>query len=115
MPDLTLTRHSPDFATSPQLTTEDLAAVAAAGFRSVINNRPDFESTDLQQPTSEALATAAARAGIRYEYMPVVPSEITEETVAEFSRLMAGLPAPILAFCYTGGRAAKLYRLASEG
>ncbi len=113
MTDLTLAHQSADFATSPQLTPDDLAAVAAAGFRSVINNRPDFEGGD-QQPTSESLAVAAARTGLRYAYMPVVPSEITAQTVAEFSALIADLPAPILAFCYTGGRAAKLYRLATE-
>jgi sulfide:quinone oxidoreductase len=113
MTDLTLTQHSADFATSPQLVPADFAAVAAAGFRSVINNRPDFEGGD-QQPASAHLAAAAARAGLRYAYMPVVPSEITPQTVAEFATLMADLPAPILAFCYTGGRAAKLYRLATE-
>jgi sulfide:quinone oxidoreductase len=113
MTDLTLTPQSADFATSPQLAPDDFAAVAAAGFRSVINNRPDLEGGDLQ-PTSAQLAAAATRAGLRYVYMPVVPSEITAQTVAEFAALMADLPGPILAFCYTGGRAAKLYRLATE-
>jgi uncharacterized protein (TIGR01244 family) len=113
MSDLTLTQHSPVFSTSPQLAADDFGPIAAAGFRSVINNRPDFEGGD-QQPTSAALAAAAARAGLRYAHMPVVPSEITEATVTEFAQLMASLPTPILAFCYTGGRAAKLYRLAME-
>lgn len=82
MTELNRTRHTPDFATSPQLLPADLHA-------------------------------AAARAGLNCTYMPVVPSAITGETVAEFGRILASLPTPVLAFCYTGGRAAKLYRLAT--
>ncbi|MGD9600916.1 MAG: TIGR01244 family sulfur transferase [Gammaproteobacteria bacterium] len=109
-----ITRHTPAFATSPQLQPEDLAAIAAAGFRSVINNRPDREGGD-EQPTSATLQAAAARAGLRYVYMPTVPSEITAQTVETFARHLAELPAPVLAFCYSGGRATRLFRLATGG
>ena len=48
--------------TSAQLQPEDMAQVAAAGFRSVVNNRPDFEGGP-DQPTSAAIEAAAVAAG----------------------------------------------------
>lgn len=112
MSELTLVRLDADFATSPQLTPEDLPAVAAAGFRSVINNRPDGEGGDTQ-PRSADIEAAARKAGLAYAHLPVVPSEINEEHVARYAELLAALPKPILGFCYTGGRATKLYKLAT--
>ena len=41
----------PDVCVAPQLTPEAMAEAARAGFRSVINNRPDFEHGP-QQPTN---------------------------------------------------------------
>jgi len=38
-----INRLTPDFAVAPQLTPEDMAAVAEAGYKSVIINRPDHE------------------------------------------------------------------------
>lgn len=112
MSELNLTAHSADFSTSPQLDPTDMVSVAAAGFRSVINNRPDGEG-GVDQPSSAALAAAAAQAGLQYAHLPVVPTEIDETHVATFATLLRELPGPVLAFCFSGGRAAKLYRLAT--
>ncbi|MEN9726420.1 MAG: hypothetical protein RL434_786 [Pseudomonadota bacterium] len=112
MSELTLTQHDADFATSPQLQPEDLAAVAKAGFRSVINNRPDGEGGDTQ-PLSKDIEAAARKVGLEYAYLPVVPTEINEHHVARYAELLASLPKPILGFCYTGGRATKLFKLAT--
>ena len=45
---------------SPQIAPEDLPAIAAQGFRSVISNRPDGEEPG--QPSSEDLRQAAEAA-----------------------------------------------------
>jgi len=42
---------------TPQLSAEDMQAAAAAGFRSIINNRPDFEGGP-GQPRSAELEAA---------------------------------------------------------
>ena len=39
---LAFTWLTPDFATSAQLTADDIAQAVAAGFLSGINNRPEF-------------------------------------------------------------------------
>ena len=34
-----ITQHTPHFSTAPQISVEDMAAIAAGGFHTVINNR----------------------------------------------------------------------------
>ena len=101
-----------DFAVAPQLSPEDLAAVAAAGFRSVINNRPDDEGGP-DQPKNAAMEAAAHAAGLAYAFLPVIPSDIKPEEVARMASLVDSLPKPTLAFCRSGARAANLYRAAT--
>ena len=111
--DQNVTRISNDFSTSPQLQPEQLAGLAARGFKSVINNRPDGEGGS-EQPTSAAIERAAASAGLEYAYLPVVSGKITTGEVETFSRLLKQLPKPILAFCRSGTRAGILYKMANE-
>lgn len=101
-----------DFAVAPQLAAQDMAAVAAAGFRSVIINRPDHEGGP-DQPTAAEVATAARAAGLRVEYQPVVSGAMTADDVARFAELLQTLPAPVLAYCRTGTRCTVLYRAAT--
>ena len=98
---------------APQLDPEAMAWAAAQGFRSVINNRPDFEG-GADQPPSESLRKAALAAGLRYEHLPVSPSQQTPDEIARFAKLLEELPKPILAFCRTGTRSSKLYRAATQ-
>ena len=104
-------RHDPTFSTSGQIAPEDFAAIAAAGFRSVICNRPDGEGGP-GQPASEAIREAAKAAGIEFAFLPVEPGRIAPEQAQAFGRLLQTLPKPILAYCRTGNRSAALYRQA---
>ena len=108
---LPLQRVTADFAVAPQLAPESMAAVAKAGFRSVINNRPDFEGGPTQ-PTGARMAEAAAAAGLAYAHQPVASAVQTPDDIARFSQLLDELPAPILAFCRSGTRSGRLYQLA---
>lgn len=91
----------------PQLQADELAAAAAKGFRTIINNRPDRESPD--QPDSAVMEAAAKKAGVHYEYLPVVPGQFTQQQVAAFDKHLRELPAPILAFCRSGNRCSMLW------
>ena len=104
---------SPDFSVSPQLSPEAMAAAAAQGFRSVINNRPDFEGGP-DQPTGAAMAAAARAAGLEYVHLPVAPGYQSPDEIARFGELLASMPKPILAFCRSGTRSGKLYRAATQ-
>ena len=103
---------SPDVSVAPQLNPEAMAWAAQAGFRSVINNRPDFEGGP-DQPTNAAMQQAAQAAGLAYAFLPVHPAVQTPQEVARFKELLAQLPTPILAFCRSGTRSAKLFRAAA--
>ena len=99
---------TPDFSVAPQLAPEAMAQAAALGFKSIINNRPDFEGGP-DQPTSDTMAQAAQAAGLQYRHLPVQGGYQSPEEIAAFQQLLAELPKPILAFCRTGARSTKLF------
>ncbi|MDE1894886.1 MAG: TIGR01244 family phosphatase [Xanthomonadaceae bacterium] len=104
---------SSELSVTTQIAVADLAALAARGFRSVINNRPDGEEAG--QPGSVALAQAASQAGLEYRHIPVVPGQLQDAQVAAFSAALAEMPAPTLAFCRTGTRSTMLWALQAKG
>jgi len=103
---------SKDVSVAPQLGPEAMAEAAAAGFRSVINNRPDFEGGP-DQPTSASMEAAARAAGLQYEWLPVAPNAHSADEIARFAELLKTLPTPILAFCRSGARSSKLFGAAT--
>ncbi len=91
-----------------QLVEEDFAEVAAKGFRSVVNNRPDGEAAG-QLANADAEA-AARRNGLEFRFMPVSCLNVTDDDKVEaFARLMRELPGPILFYCRSGTRCATLW------
>jgi len=102
-----------DVCVAPQLTPEAMAEAARIGFRSVVNNRPDFEEGPTQ-PTSAQIEAAARAAGLQYRHLPVSPAHQTPQDAAAMARLLHELPRPMLMFCRSGGRSGRLYRLALE-
>ena len=105
---------APDVCVSAQLAPADMQAAADAGFKSVVNNRPDFEGGP-DQPTSAQMEAAARAAGLAYAHLPVDPAVHTPEQIAQFAELLATLPRPMLAFCRSGNRSTLLYMSATGG
>ncbi len=108
---MSYTPLTPEFAIAPQLGPDDMAGLAAAGFRSVINNRPDLEGGP-DQPRSADVEAAARAAGLEYVYQPVNGANMQQSDVDTFAELLETLPQPTLAFCRSGARCTKLYQLA---
>jgi uncharacterized protein (TIGR01244 family) len=102
-----------DVCVAPQLTADAMAEAARLGFRSVVNNRPDFEEGPAQ-PTSAQIEAAATAAGLAYRHLPVSSSYQSPQDAAAMAGLLRELPRPILMFCRSGGRSAKLFRLALD-
>ncbi len=102
-----------DVSVAPQLTPEWMAVAAREGFRSIVNNRPDFEGGS-EQPTSAAIEAAALAAGLAYRHLPVDGGYQSPQEIAEFARLLAELPRPLLAFCRSGARSTRLYAAAQS-
>jgi uncharacterized protein (TIGR01244 family) len=112
MSELPIRAVSPDVCVAAQLSPDAMAELARAGFRSVINNRPDFEHGP-DQPTSAAIEAAARAAGLEYRFLPVSGGYQSPQEIAAFAALLGELPRPILAFCRSGARSARLFAAAS--
>ena len=103
---------SRDVCVAGQLDPPAMAWAAQAGFKSVVNNRPDFEGGP-DQPTNAAIEAAARAAGLVYAFLPVQGGYQSPEEIAKFAALLAERPKPMLAFCRSGARSGRLFRAAS--
>ncbi|MEM1280348.1 MAG: TIGR01244 family sulfur transferase [Cyanobacteria bacterium P01_D01_bin.71] len=101
---------SETFAASTQLSEADFAALAAAGYKTMINNRPDGEEPG--QLTAAAARQLAQEHGLNYVHIPVKMSELTPEVVAQFKAALEENPEPILAHCKSGTRSSLLWAIA---
>jgi uncharacterized protein (TIGR01244 family) len=110
---LPLQAIAPDICAAPQLTPDAMAQAAAMGFKSVVNNRPDFEHGP-DQPTSAEIQAAAQAAGLQYRHLPVAGGYQSPEEIAAMAALLAELPRPLLMFCRSGARSARLFMQAQQ-
>lgn len=104
-------RLSDRLSVTPQIDPADMQELAAAGFRSVISNRPDGEEPD--QPDWTTIERAARDAGMEARHIPVTPGAITNEDAARFRAALEELPGPIVGFCRTGARSTSLWALSN--
>ena len=101
-----------DFSVAGQLQPGQMRAVADAGFKSLICNRPDGEAP--AEPQYDAIRLAAEAAGLAVRYIPVSnQTGITTDNVEQTKAALAELDGPILAYCRSGARSANLYGIAA--
>jgi len=100
-----------DFSVAEQITADDVDALAAAGFKSIICNRPDGEAYG--QPPRYEIEAVAQEHGIQFRYIPVVSGQLTMDDIAAMSEALDEMPKPVLAFCRSGTRSIQLWGLAS--
>ena len=113
MSNVSLQPIAEDVFAAPQLSPEAMASVAEAGFKSVLNNRPDLEGGPAQ-PTSASMEAAATAAGLQYAYLPVQGGYQSPEEIAQCAALLKSLPRPLLMFCRSGARSSQLYLQAAS-
>ena len=107
---MTPTRISPDYAVAGQITPADVAEIAARGYRSIMCNRPDWESAG--QTDAESIRAEAERHGLKFAHVPVVSGNILPQNVTDFGAALDALPGPVLAYCRSGARCQNLWILA---
>jgi sulfide:quinone oxidoreductase len=95
---------------SEQIGPMDIPAIVAAGFGSIICNRPDGEG--FGQPRFADVDAAAKAAGLETAYLPIKPGQMSERDVARFVELMGTLPGPVFGYCRSGARATGLWQAA---
>lgn len=104
---------TPVYAVSPQIAPEDLAAIKAAGYTTIINNRPDGEiPPHLQHRQMQAAATAL---GLTYVQNTVIGGAMTDANVVAQGAALAAASGPVLAYCASGNRSSVVWALANAG
>jgi sulfide:quinone oxidoreductase len=93
-----------------QIGPEDVADLKAAGFTTIVNNRPDGEGGP-EQPSSEAVRAAAEAAGLQYSYVPMTPQNLSPELLEDFHGAVAAAPGKVLVHCRSGARSTALWAL----
>lgn len=97
------------YAVSPQIAPEEIEAIAAAGYTTVICNRPDEEVPgDFQ---AEAVRAAAEAAGLAFVINPVRPGQFTPEVLETQGAALDAATGPVLAYCASGNRCALVWSL----
>jgi uncharacterized protein (TIGR01244 family) len=104
---------TPDYAVSPQIALADLAGIKAAGYTTVIDNRPDGEiPPDLHSYNMRAAAEAL---GLVFHVNPVIGGALTAENVSLQAEIMAHADGPVFAYCASGNRCSIVWALTEAG
>jgi uncharacterized protein (TIGR01244 family) len=96
---------------APQITPDDVAALKAAGFVAIVNNRPDDEEPG--QPSGAAIRAAAEAAGMAYAEIPVTHAGFSHPQIDAMTAALTAADGPVLAYCRSGTRSCNLWALAA--
>ncbi len=100
---------APGLSVAGRLDRADIDALARAGVRTIVNNRPDGEDPG-QLPAAEAKQLAAAH-GIAYHHIPITAATLTRGDVDAFAATLRDAAQPVVAHCRSGTRSALLWAL----
>ena len=103
---------APQVYAAGQLFESDLSLIAGQGARSIVNTRPDDETSG--QPQSAALAQAAAELGIRLVNVPIDPAAISPDDARAFAAACAELERPLIVCSRSGALSTKIWETAED-
>lgn len=98
---------NPTYSVSGQISADDLAAIKAAGFKSIVCHRPDGESAG--QPSFASIKQAAEALGLQVRHIPVGASGVTADAVRAMVDAIEEMPQPMLGYCRSGNRSSAIY------
>jgi len=104
-----LMQLAPGLSATGALSREDIEALAAAGVKMIINNRPDGEDPG-QLPAAEARQLAAAH-GIAYHHIPFVAATLSAADIDAFAAALNSAAGPVVAHCRSGTRSTMVWAL----
>lgn len=95
---------------SPQIELDDIEAAKEAGVTMIVNNRPDGEEPSA--PQSDAVAAAAAEAGLEFVSIPIGQAGFSEVQIDAMIAALDNAEGKVLAYCRSGTRSTLLWSLA---
>ena len=100
---------TPQYSVTPQIAPQELGQIAAAGYGTVICNRPDDEVPG--ELKSEVMADEAARHGLTFRVLPLTHQTMTPERTAQQRAWIEESDKPVLAYCASGTRSSVAWAL----
>ena len=108
-----IVRLTDTLSVASQIDAEDIPKIAALGFRTIVNNRPDDEEPS-QLPYIDA-RRIAEEIGVAYYYQPVTTATLTKTEIDAFGILISRLHGNVLAHCRSGTRCYLLWAATQLG
>jgi uncharacterized protein (TIGR01244 family) len=100
---------APELSAAGKLDRDDIEALARAGVRTIVNNRPDGEDPG-QLRAAEARHIADAL-GIAYHHIPVTAATLSRADVDAFAAVLSAAEQPVVVHCRSGTRSTLLWAL----
>lgn len=110
---MNIKKLSDEIGVAGQIAATDVAALAAAGYKTIICNRPDGEGND--QPLFQEIEAAAKAVGLAAHYLPVETGPVSDADAEKFAALLDSASKPVFAFCRSGTRSVTLWSLSRAG
>lgn len=104
---------SDTYSVSPQITPDEVAEIAEAGFVRIICNRPDAENPAFLQAAE--VEKAAVAAGLSFSVLPLTHQTMTMENATAHKGLIEDAGGPVLAYCASGTRSTIVWALGQRG
>ncbi|MEO4042563.1 TIGR01244 family sulfur transferase [Hoeflea sp. CAU 1731] len=97
-----------EYSVAGQISVDDLEAIKAAGFKSIVCHRPDGETAG--QPDFAEIEKAAKALGLEMRHVPVGSTGVGFEQVQAFVDALDELDRPMLGYCRSGARSTAIYQ-----
>lgn len=108
-----LRQVTPRYFVSPQISAEDVPALAEAGFTHVICNRPDVEVPPSHQ--AAAIGAAVEAAGMTFLVNPLTHDTMTPDRTTLQRETLETAEGKVLAYCASGTRSTVAWTLSHAG
>jgi uncharacterized protein (TIGR01244 family) len=98
-----------DFAVYGQMDADDMKAALAAGFKTIICNRPDTEDGAVPFDSLKPIAEAQ---NVPIIYQPVISGALCDDDARQLAEILDSAEKPVLAYCRSGARCTMLHDMA---
>ncbi len=97
-----------NYTATGQISVADVADIKAAGFDTVMCNRPDNEEAG--QPSAAQIRRAVEKAGMKFFHVPMGHRGPGPTTLDDFAAVVNGDNGKVFAYCRSGNRCTILWK-----
>jgi len=105
---MNISKITDDYAVMAQILPDDVAKLAAEGFKAIICNRPDNEEPG--QPLASVIAAECEKHGMTFHHIPVSGMPIAAAAIEEQRQIITSSGGPVLGYCRSGQRSLVIWQ-----